>query len=300
MAFMGLIGYDKVPVRSVSEANFSTTPVEISMVLDVTGSMNDFGKLGSLKLAATNAIDILLPATDLNSKVRIGLVPYSAGVNLKGNLASLASGQNNYTCMTERTNNPYSDVSYASEPVGADRRARCSNSLVRPLTANSKILKQDIRNLVAEGATAGHLGIAWGYYMLSEKWQKLWEKESAAPSDYDGKTKKIAILMTDGSFNTYFKGVPNTQSPFGGKEAESANDSKGLCTDMKKQKNGNPGIIVYSIAFKAPNNAKQILQNCATPDDTKTTYYYDADNEAQLIAAFREIATSIKSLRLTR
>lgn len=297
MAFMGLAGISEIPVNSSAKAKFSNSPVEISMVLDVTGSMNNGGKLASLKLAAKDAVDILLPDGGNNKDVRIGLVPYSAGVKLSKKLASKASGQNKYTCVTERNINAANDVSYKKEYVGADYRAGCSSSKVLPLTSNGSNLKNNINNYSASGYTAGHLGIAWSYYMLSENWQKLWPKKSQ-PSNYGGKTKKIAVLMTDGEFNTYFEGVKN--NPMGSQQSKSNSDAIALCTDMKKNKKGGDGITIYSIAFNAPTSAKQTLQKCASSDSGSTTYFYDANSEAELRTAFREIAASIKTLRLTQ
>lgn len=299
MSVMGLLGYESVEVASVSEAIFSTTPVEISMVLDVTGSMNSQGKLKSLKLAAQDAVDILLPEGKNNSQVRVGLVPYSEGVRLTDALAAKASGQTTNKCMTERSLNATTDVSYTSEFVSAINGAGCSTSFVQPLTSKGNILKQEINALAANGFTAGHLGIAWGYYMLSEKWQNLWPKD-AKPANYNSKTKKIAILMTDGEFNTYFEGHENDPRATPQTINASNKSSKALCADMKKAKAGGAGIEVYSIAFNAPNNAKATLQNCASKNTKSTTYFYDANSEEELRTAFAEIAKSIKQLRLTR
>lgn len=297
MAVMGIIGIQHMPVESRAEARFSTTPVEVSMVLDVTGSMNSNGKLNSLKTAATKAVDILLPEGGNNSAVKVGLVPYSEGVRLEGTLAETASGQANRRCMTERRVNKYSDVSHASEYVGVDAQANCSASELKPLTSDGGSLKSEITGLSASGYTAGHLGIAWSYYMLSEKWQDFWQGE-AKPDDYGTRTRKIAILMTDGEFNTYFQGVSG--NPTGRQKAKSNNDAIGLCRDMKKSKKGGDGIHIYSIAFNAPQSARQTLRNCASEDTAETTYYYDASNQAELEAAFVEIAQSIKALRLSR
>ncbi len=296
MAFMGLLGYQKVPVASFSEAKFSTTPVEISMVLDVTGSMNDNGKLPALKNAATKAIDILLPSGKTNNSVKIGLVPYSEGVRVSKKMADTASGQKNFTCMTERKVNAFNDSSYSTEEVGADPQAGCSFSKVQPLSGNGASLKGDINSLTASGYTAGHLGISWGYYMLSEKWQSLWGANAA--DNYGTSTKKVVILMTDGEFNTYFQGVSG--NPTGAQQAKSEDAAKALCTDMKKSKKGGNGITIYSIAFNAPNSAKQVLENCASDSTPTTNYFFDANSPAELELAFKEIATSIKSLRLTQ
>jgi Flp pilus assembly protein TadG len=298
-AFMAIAGYDTVQVKSFSQANFSTSPVEISMVLDVTGSMNDDGKLGSMKLAAADAIDALLPSGKANANVRIGLVPYSAGVRLSKPLALAASGQGTYTCMTERTVNPHNDVSFSAEYVGSDHRANCSGSKISPLTSNGLSLKNQIKGFSASGYTAGHLGIAWGYYMLSQKWQALWPTGSK-PANYDTKTRKVAILMTDGEFNTYFAGVPNSQDPYGIRQNESNTDALELCKDMKKSKGSADGITIYTIAFAAPAQAKNTLQKCASPDVGNVKHYYDATDETELRQAFRDIANSIKKLRLTK
>lgn len=298
-AFMGLIGKPVVNVGAHSQVKFSTSAVEVSMVLDVTGSMNSDGKLSALKLAAGDAVDILLPKGKTNAKVRLGLVPYSEGVSLAPGLALKASGQSRRTCMTERTNNPHNDVSPRRERVGADRRTRdCPVSLVRPLTNHRSSLLSDIRNMRADGHTAGHLGISWGYYMLSDNWQQFWPNGSK-PAGYDSRTQKIAVLMTDGEFNTYFNGVSDPRSSKAS-VAKSNNTARALCTDMKRPKKSGDGIIIYSIAFNAPKEAKETLQACATPADGKSQYYFDANSEQELRAAFRSIANDIKTLRLAQ
>ncbi len=299
MAFMGIVGVNQMKFDSITEATFSTTPVEISMVLDVTGSMKNNGKLNSLKLAANDAVDILLPDGQNNSNIRLGLVPYSEGVRLSNNLLNKASGQTTNKCATERKVYPYSDVSYASEYVSTIEGAKCSSSEVLPLTSDADTLKNEINALTAKGYTAGHLGISWAYYMLSEKWQNLWPN-NAKPDNYGTNTKKIAILMTDGSFNTYFNGFENDPRNTNPTVVESNYSAKKICSDMKADKAGSEGIEVYSIAFNAPADAKVTLQDCASNNTSQTTYYYDANSEDELRTAFAEIAQSIKSLRLSK
>jgi len=60
------------------------------------------------------------------------------------------------------------------------------------------------------------------------------------------------------------------------------------------------GFEIYGIAFAAPSNGKSQIQNCATPDDPNTKYFFDATNNADLIAAFNSIASDITDLRLTQ
>ncbi len=58
------------------------------------------------------------------------------------------------------------------------------------------------------------------------------------------------------------------------------------------------GIEVYSIAFSAPAQGEAALNGCASLP--KSNYFYDAANNADLMAAFAKIATDISDLRLTQ
>lgn len=57
---------------------------------------------------------------------------------------------------------------------------------------------------------------------------------------------------------------------------------------------------IYGIAFAAPENGKTQIQNCSSPDDMDTKYFFDATNNADLTAAFKTIASDITDLRLTQ
>ena len=317
---MRMAGHEIFDVNVEAGAIFEKKEVEIAMMLDVTGSMKQGGKIKDLRSAAKDAINILLP--DANTKgTRIGLVPYSWSVNAgkyaklvtKGNqnqtVASLNSGFSNGNsnvntnrCVTERGGHEAAtDTFYKDAPLGSDVRAiqynLCPKLEIRPLTSSKNKLLNDVGKLPAQGYTAGHLGIAWSYYMLSDKWQKLWPS-SSDPAPYSNKVSKVAILMTDGEFNTFYHGTQgNAFGPHANKSNQLARD---LCDDMKAVKNGNPGIIIYSIAFQAPVSAQKTLKACANTDTDSVQYYYQADDGAELKQAFRSIATSIQSLRLSK
>ena len=282
MAFMGIIGKSNVDVLSKSEASVSAEKIELSMMLDVTGSMGTNGKLDALKTAAKDAIDILMPTSSTNNKMRISLVPYSASVNVGYTTAKLVSNNSGNKCVTERFSNKFNDASFfitKVEGIGGN----CPTQEVRPLSSSPSSLKKTIDGFMASGATAGHLGVAWSYYTLSPNWTKAW-RSSRSPASYaDKNVKKIALLMTDGEFNTiYTNGW--TSSDY----------AKSICADMKKK-----GIIVYSIAFQAPTSARDTLRNCASADNSNTTYYYSATNANDLKVAFKNIANDIKRLRLS-
>jgi hypothetical protein len=89
--------------------------------------------------------------------------------------------------------------------------------------------------------------------MLSPNWNAVWPDESDA-YDYDEPgIVKVAILMTDGAFNTAYD---NTQG-------NSVMQAKRLCDSMKDN-----GVLIYSVAFQAPFNGKDILEKCASSEST--------------------------------
>ena len=54
-------------------------------------------------------------------------------------------------------------------------------------------------------------------------------------------------------------------------------------------------VVVYGIAFEAPDGGKTEIQNCAT----SSTHYYEAST-LNVSTAFKSIATRISQLRLTQ
>jgi Flp pilus assembly protein TadG len=57
----------------------------------------------------------------------------------------------------------------------------------------------------------------------------------------------------------------------------------------------NAGVIIYTVAFEAPSGGQAALRDCAT-----SPYYYFEANGDELSEAFSEIATDIRSLKLTQ
>lgn len=298
MTLMKFAGYDTMTLETEATAIFSSSDVEIAMMLDVTGSMRG-SKINSLRLAASDAVNILMPDPDTQG-VRIGLVPYSWSVNAGSYASTATNGAATTGCVTERMGaEAFSDESALVAPVGADNRAagKCPNQGILPLSDNRGALITEINSMSARGYTAGHLGVAWSYYMLSEKWQDLWPNESD-PADYSEDVRKVAVLMTDGEFNTFYDGTSG--QAWGPYVNESSTRAEDICDDMKAPKAGEPGIIVYSVAFQAPSAAEATLRECASPDTATETYYFSANSEQELRNAFRAIAGSIKTLRLAK
>ncbi len=285
--------------------------IEISIMLDTTGSMQG-QKLTDLKAAANDLLDIML--AEGRDNVRIALAPFAESVRPGNYLAQVrgsrsstvrvrdASGrQQTYAltpCVSERTGpNAYTDASPGSNSfVGAvyTRSGNCTpGASIVPLTTDKARLTATINSLTASGTTAGHIGTAWAWYLLSPNWSSVWTGSSTPGSYGDTNVRKIAILMTDGEYNTQYDAAGiltsvNSTSPING---YSNSQARTLCSGMKQN-----GIEVYTVGFALDNNtAIETLEHCATSDSTS----YLAENGEQLRSVFRDIAIKLSPLRLT-
>jgi Flp pilus assembly protein TadG len=187
------------------------------------------------------------------------------------------------------------------DSVGACYDVANANEIL-PLTNDTASLKAKITGLEAYGATAGVLGTAFSWYLLSPEWKNIWTGQSQ-PKAYsllteknsNGKPKlrKIAILMTDGVYNTYRGWKDQDKTVL-------ANAAKTMCAAMKAK-----GIEIYSVGFALNEltsadkaTATDMLQNCGSDID----HFYQSINIDQLQAAFKSIGNKVAqtSVRLTK
>ena len=293
--FTRIASIDHIDISMASTAKFlPEKDIELAMMLDVTGSMGG-SRITDLKVAAKDLVDVLLPeGKTLPNKVRIGLIPYSQGVNA-GTYAAAATNGASTSCATERSGlQAYTDASYLSAPVG-NGSSGCPASTLLPLTDNRASLISKIDGFSTGGYTAGHTGIGWSWYMLSPNWTTLWPAESAVVPYDDDETVKVAILMTDGAFNTVYDYVSSEE---GGEYVEtysswkSRQRARALCEAMKDE-----DIKIYTIAFEVSSwSAKEVMKDCASDDNM----YFDASSGTELRIAFNKIAGQISELRIAR
>jgi Flp pilus assembly protein TadG len=210
------------------------------------------------------------------------------------------------TCVTERLgSNAFTDSSPVSSPVGRyySPYNRAKNTTVSqdgscptqtpliPLSNNTATLNSTIDSLSAGGGTAGQMGTAWAWYALSPNFSSIWPNNTPARpySDLTALTakgkpvlRKIAILLTDGDYNTqYCNGVRDDVVGCNPNDGSSQSQADALCSGMKAK-----GIEVYTIGAMVSDNAKAFLTSCATDSH----HYYDATNSAQITQAFMDIA----------
>jgi Flp pilus assembly protein TadG len=318
------LGPESFSFGTSAQATYSRYDVELALVLDVTGSMRSH--IGSLKDAATSALDILIPegTKEKDSKVKISVIPYSEGVNLGEYANKVAKGaQGTQNCATERLG----DAQFTDDPYDYDKKdddsyfgggsSGCAPTpQMEPLTAKRQKIETAIGKLSASGSTAGQTGIAWGWYTLSPNWANLWPS-SSEPAAYDNEeVLKFAIVMTDGDFNRYYRkrsldkddcqtakkwgyvtetcknGTHEYWYPYGsgGYSGTSSKRAMELCEAMKDE-----GIKIYTIFFGSyKSDPVRVMQSCASDGG-----YYQASSKEELVQAFANIAKKIQAIYLS-
>jgi Flp pilus assembly protein TadG len=301
--FARIGGVEKISLPTSAAAAFSPKDIELALSLDVTGSMcSPCSKIADLQSAARDMIDILLPfGRTSTNKVRVGLAPFAAGVNAGAYAIAATNKTGSDNCVFERDGADAatdaaaagSYLKIAGDPGVAATRNNCpSSGQVTALSDNTSSLKDAISDLRSGGSTAGHLGTAWAWYLVSPKWASIWPSASR-PAEYgDGKTIKAVVLMTDGVYNT-FGGACDRGCTNASTQARKSQDlADQLCKNMKDQK-----VVVYSVGFMLDDPiAETVLKSCASSTNT----FFRAENGDQLRTAFRRIAEDLLRLRLSQ
>ncbi|MDA7946356.1 MAG: pilus assembly protein TadG-related protein [Hyphomicrobiaceae bacterium] len=305
-----VINFNEFKFRREASALAGVGEIELGLMLDVTGSMDERGKLDALKRATMDLIDIIVPKGQYADRVRIGFAPYSASVNVGDFAGIVSNNESSDGCVVNREgsaidkeNGPgpgayFRSIEQADAAITNDnlkgKRARigydfykCPDAKVLPLTSDKELLRKTIGGYSADGRTAGHLGAAWAWYLVSPEWTRVWGSNGAKPYGSKDLIKAI-VLMTDGEFNAAYAGSdvrPDTDN-------ESFRRTKALC-DAAKQK----GVMIFAVAFDLDDiRAEKALENCATDED----FFLQAENEQELRDAYRRIAIKLTQLRLSK
>nr|WP_262922628.1 TadE/TadG family type IV pilus assembly protein [Brevundimonas diminuta] len=297
--------------------------------------LTSMGGLPQLNEAGFRVASVSGSQLILNSTRSLGLaqtskggVSYSGGGQLMNGrdgaewrVFSTADGYINVlpssTCVSERVGvERYTEARPSTAYVGRSYLGSdnaCPSAAITPLTASATTLKAKIDQLRKSGSTAGQIGIGWAWYMLSPNFASLFDG-AGKPGEYaPSETLKVAILMTDGEFNTPFRdgvialdagsgsGALNTHINLNSSNGDPFIQSVELCRAMQAR-----GVVVYTVGFDLgsdtgkPNvvdSALDVMRQCATSEQT---HFFEANSGADLKEAFRAIGRDITRLRIAR
>ncbi|MEM7441211.1 MAG: VWA domain-containing protein [Pseudomonadota bacterium] len=234
--FLSMAGINNMPIRAHSEAEERIPNLEISLVLDVSGSMSG-SKLTNLKVAAKEFVTTMLGNVDPDT-VSISVVPFNHNVAPSVNLFDALSKDEKHdysTCLdfqdsafgstainpaVSQTHAVYTSLTGSWDALNDSRKTCYTEDEFEILPHQQSVSKlhTKIDGLSADGWTAAHMGLKWGLALLDPAFQpvvtSLTNVEATDPdkidAGFDGipvawtdpDTMKVVVLMGDGA-NTY-------------------------------------------------------------------------------------------------
>lgn len=296
--FGKLLGFSAVERTLEATAQMPTNNVEVVFALDFTGSMtltaagDSITKFEALRNITRTSVNTLFDVSTRPNGMRIGIVPWATHVRVPNSVNFAFANNVSDKCVNERgTWTTLTDVQPASgEFFGTTDTGGCSATPILPLTrkANRASVISYIDTMQpTNGATAGHLAAAWGWFALSPNWSSIWPSGSE-PGNVMDSNQKIVVIMSDGEFNsTGFNhegsAVDKSYEVFGA-----------LCENMKSDASG---ITIFTIGFDlgaGETPAKTNLKACATSDD----HFFEPEDSEALELVFSKITDEVKHLRL--
>ena len=222
-----------VPASSVAEERVSK--VEISLVLDISGSMESNNRMTNLHTAATEFVNTVLKDGN-EDLVSVSLIPYSEHVNPGPDLFNLLNVRkvHNYSHCIEFDNDEFTSTSLSLTERydqmqyfqwnynGSYRYGNDLSETVCPRWDYERInawessrteLVTQINQLRGRAGTSIFLGLKWGAALLDPSTRplltslvgsnKVDSNFAGRPASYtDTETVKFIILMTDGENST--------------------------------------------------------------------------------------------------
>ena len=231
-AFLRLVGVDDMTPTTVSTASESIGNVEISLVLDNSGSMSDYNKIGNLKSAATQFVSTMFKSTT-PGKLSISIVPYAAQVTLGPDLFSYynINKVHDYSYCVD-----FQPSDFQTAALGTTEALRQAGNFdpwynylgastidtyglrvcpkqpsryILPFSGSQTALDTEISNLYAAGNTSIDVGMKWGAALLDPSAQPIVTgmiAKGELPADFAGRpynyrsnSLKVIVVMTDGS-----------------------------------------------------------------------------------------------------
>ncbi len=300
---MQFAGIGSLDVGVTASATKESSGMELMLVLDVSGSMS--GSILALRQAATNLLDVIYQGSPTRPETWVGLTPFGGRVNIIDYGASWMnsppSQSNGPTapvgtqCKINQPDPDYprlctalrSGVNQENTAVpsveGFDEFGGNWNVCPVPrtvgLTSSRDTVQQAIDQLCSGHGTSTHIGMVWGWRMISPEWQGLWG-DPELPLDYDDTPGKYVVIMTDGKNHPSQSG-----DPYSTEEADAQLLRE--CQAMKDE-----GITIFAVTFNMNGALAGLYQQCVSEPE----YQYDAESDYDLEEVFGVIGNIVNAL----
>ncbi|MFC3692936.1 TadE/TadG family type IV pilus assembly protein [Chenggangzhangella methanolivorans] len=333
-SFLGVARIPTMSVKAAGAAEEAFKDIEISFVLDLSGSMRG-ARINAMRPAAKNFIaQLLTPKT--KDYTSINLIPFAGQVNV-GHAAynafagASARKHDKSSCFsvleptyTESIPDfPTQDQvpQFSTWVVGTNTgfdpwNCPTEETSISYVSNDAAALQAKIDEYHMFDGTATHIAMKWGLHLLDPGFRSILLKAKLAgvslapaqfanrPAAYSDKTLKVIVLMTDGEVvgqfrpksGEYVNEQPVTKSPDSNKQILSASTNLSNMSAACAAAKAH-GVVVYTIGFEVNGSDPNFLSKlkaCASSPDK----FYEAKT-SDISRIFQDVARSISPLRLT-
>ena len=327
-AFVGIIGKQQLPFRSIATSEVELKSVEIAIVADVSWSMAA-GKIEPMKKAINEFLDIIYPHPSLRSTRKVSIIPYADTVHFGGGYRHWLKPDDPPTAVTRTRADGSTYISYEylkprnsqlyqgcfqHEPSGQIQTGRAgylqpgrylsyiqsyaagaplcppSQSAVQLFQSDPRKLKSYVNNLELGFGTSTDIGAVWGWRALSPSWQRQFRK-GRYPLSFSDENVKHLIILTDGKTNR--SDLVGDGVNAGGVNREPATSNLiSLCQNIIREDKIHLTTIAYGFTDKEAE-MRPILEKCVS----KEGEFYEAGtkNVSHVLAA---VAKKVSPIRL--
>lgn len=320
--FMKIAGFPTMGFNTASTATWGASLLRVALVLDNTGSMNSYNKIGALRTASLNLVTQLSALAQNAGDVYISVVPFAIDVNVnKSNKGAswlrwdLYDSSISTSNCSGGTNSGY--MSYAT-CLGHNYVWRHTPAVPPdPSTWNGCVTDRD-QNF----DTTNDVPLAGGTLYPTEQYSSCPVPVMGLSNDWTALSAKIAAMQPNGNTNQAIGLQLGWQSltaaPFtvpamdpnykynqviilltDGLNTEDRWYSNASSIDARQQKTCDnikaAGITIYTVQVNTGSDpTSSLLQQCAS-DSSK---FFLLTSSTQIVTTFNQIGTALSNLRL--
>ena len=264
-----------VKVKSLSvDFDDDARLVTVRLVADVPTIM--MGIAGIYKTTA-DIQSVVTYEGEVSEPVSLGLVLDVSGSMGKGSPSKISTLRNAGRRLLERLEDADPDSVYVRTGLTTYNH-KLGHTVGMHWGVNNTLYR--VNKLGAKGGTASAAAVRQVGDWLVGNNELLMHKDQPVHHGKEFNLNRFVIFMTDG------KNELNPSDPNG---VQQDAWTKAECDDIKTD-----GVEIYTVAFSAPEQGKQLLQYCASSEN----HYYDATDEAAFLEAFDEIGERLENTLL--
>lgn len=326
-SLMGIAGIDTLDIVAESQVTRMGKKLEVALVLDNTGSMDNGGRMSVLKTAAKDLINTVSTAALTPGDVKVAIVPFNVDVKVGTSYENanwikwsefVPSGGGNSGGGWNGTGCSFLEVLFGlCNNSGSNSHAGWNGCIMdrdqsydvqNTLPPSGSGSSGDDKRYPAHENTSYNNNCSMQTIMpLSYDWTALKTHiDNMVPAGHTNTTIGLAWgwnMLTPGAplstaaspasnldkVIVFLTDGDNTRSRWGSSQSTMDSRTSLVCSNIKAA-----GILVYSVRVIDGNAS--LIRGCAT----QTSMYYSVNSASELTSVFASIAQSLSNLRISQ